>query len=346
MYAEIKVAEQTKYLYGPVASRRLGLSLGVDIVPFKVCTLDCVYCQLGETTEKTTERKEYVPAEVILGEVRDIVQKGLKADFITIGGSGEPTLNSKLGQIIDGIRKITDIPVAILTNGTLLCRQDVRADCAKADVVLPSLDAADRQAFEEVNCPHKDIVIENLISGLCEFRNEFAGQIWLEVFLIEGLNTGAGQIAKIKEAIECIQPDKVQLNTAVRPTARAGIKKVDLKKLQEIAEELGEKCEVVADFSPTRCSKHMSGRTQDVVDPILAGGMSPVGNMSKGGDPEKMETLLSMLKRRPCSLEEIHSSLGIGRVEALKYITHYQQQSIIDTFEKGGIIFFKAIRGK
>jgi len=340
------VAEQTKFLYGPVASRRLGLSLGVDIIPFKVCTLDCVYCQLGATTEKTTERREYVPAEVILAEISDMVKKGLKADFITIGGSGEPTLNSQLGQIIDGIRKITDIPVAILTNGTLLYRQDVRADCAKADVVLPSLDAGDGQAFEEVNCPHKDIVIETLISGLCDFRNEFSGQIWLEVFLIEGLNTNAGQIEKIKEAIERIQPDKVQLNTAVRPTTRAGIKKVDAKKLEEIAQELGEKCEVVADFSPARYSEPMSGHPQDVVYPTVAGGMSPVGNMSQGGDPEKMETLLSMLKRRPCSLEDIHSALGIGRIEALKYITHYQQNSIVDSFEKDGIIFFKAIRGK
>ncbi len=292
------------------------------------------------------ERKEYVPAEVILAEMREIVKKGLKADFITIGGSGEPTLNSRLGEIIEGIKSITGIPVAILTNGTLLYRQDVRSDCAKADVVLPSLDAGDKRAFEKVNCPHKDIVIETMISGLCDFRNEFTGQIWLEVFLIEGLNTDADQITKIKEAIERIQPDKVQLNTAVRPTTRAAIKKVDLKKLEEIAEELGERCEVIADFSPARCSEHMPGDTQDVVVATVAGGMSPVVNVSQVGNPEKMETLLSMLKRRPCSLEDIHSAMGIGRIEALKYITHYQQQSIVDSFETDGVIFFKAIQGK
>ncbi len=341
-----EVAEQNKYLYGPVASRRLGLSLGVDIIPFKVCTLDCVYCQLGGTTSKTMERKEYVLAEEVLGEIRDTVKKGLKADFITIGGSGEPTLNSGLGEIIDGIKSITDIPVAILTNGTLLYRQDVRAECAKADVVLPSLDAGDKRAFEDINCPHKDILIENLISGLCEFRDEFSGQIWLEVFLIEGLNTDAKQIAEIKEAIDRIHPDKVQLNTAVRPTTRADIKKVDANKLAEIAQELGEKCEVVADFSPARCSESMSGNTQDVVYPTVTSGMSPMGNMSQGGDPEKMQSLLSMLKRRPCSLEEIHSAMGIGRIEALKYITHYLQQSVVGSFEKDGTIFFKAIRGK
>jgi len=308
------VAEEKKYLYGPVPSRRLGRSLGVDIVPFKVCTLDCIYCQLGETTEKTLERKDYVPVKAVLAELKERLAQGVKADFITIGGSGEPTLNSRLGELIDGIKKITNIPVAILTNGTLLHRQDVRADCAKADVVLPSLDAGDRQAFEEINRPHKDISIENLISGLCIFRNEFAGQIWLEVFFVEGLNTGTEQIAKIKAAIERIRPDKIQLNSAVRPTAEPSVKRLDAGKLQVIAEELGEKCEVVADVSPAQL----------------------------GRDVEcKAENLLSMLKRRPCSLNDICSALAISRYEALKYITHFQQQGLIHSEEKNGIIFFR-----
>jgi wyosine [tRNA(Phe)-imidazoG37] synthetase (radical SAM superfamily) len=308
------VAEEKKHLYGPVPSRRLGLSLGVDIVPFKVCTLDCIYCQLGGTSEKTIERREHVPPEVILADLKDRLAQGLQADFITISGSGEPTLNSHLGKIIDGIKKITNIPVAILTNGTLLHRQDVRADCAKADVVLPSLDAGDEQTFQKIDRPHKDISIENLISGLCIFRNEFAGQIWLEVFFVEGLNTGTEQIAKIKAAIERIRPDKIQLNSAVRPTAEPGVKRLDAGKLQVIAEELGEKCEVVADASPAQL----------------------------GRDVEcKAENLLSMLKRRPCSLNDICSALAISRNEALKYITHFQQQGLIHSEEKNGIIFFR-----
>ena len=176
------MSEEQKYLYGPVPSRRLGLSLGVDIVPFKVCTLDCIYCQLGRTSEKTMERKDYVDVEAVLAELRAKLVEGLEADFITISGSGEPTLNAGLGQLIEGIKKITNIPVAVLTNGTLLTNQSVRADCARADVVMPSLDAGDDQTFRKVNRPHKDISIENLIAGLCAFRNEFAGQMWLEVF--------------------------------------------------------------------------------------------------------------------------------------------------------------------
>jgi wyosine [tRNA(Phe)-imidazoG37] synthetase (radical SAM superfamily) len=252
---------------------------------------------------------------VILAELKDRLAQGLQADFIAISGSGEPTLNSHLGEIIDGIKKITNIPVAILTNGTLLYRQDVRFDCAKADVVLPSLDAGDEQTFQKINRPHSGLSIGSLISGLCDFRNEFAGRIWLEVFFIEGLNTDTGQIAKIKAAIERIQPDRIQLNTAVRPTACPGIEKIDAKKLEAIAHELGKKCEVVADFLPHRCGKHIERRAEDV---------------------------LSVLKRRPSSLNDICSSLGIGGDEASEYITHLQQQALIDAEEKDGIVFYRA----
>jgi wyosine [tRNA(Phe)-imidazoG37] synthetase (radical SAM superfamily) len=313
------VAEEKKYLYGPVPSRRLGRSLGIDIVPFKVCSLDCVYCQLGKTTEKTLQRGDFLPVEAVLAELKDKLAAGLEADFLTIGGSGEPTLHSRLGALIDGIKKITDIPVAILTNGTLLYKQDVRADCAKADVVLPSLDAGDEQTYRKINRPHSGLSIEKLISGLCAFREEFAGQIWLEVFLIEGFNTDNHQIAKIKEAIDRIRPDKVQLNTAVRPTAEPGIKVLDAEKLQAIAGRLGENCEVIADFSPARHGGHIEGKAEDV---------------------------LSMLKRRPCSLSDISSALGLTQNEALKYITHFQQQGVIDSRQKDGVIFFSKRIGK
>lgn len=315
MSAGLKVVEQRKYLYGPVPSRRLGLSLGVDIVPFKVCTLDCIYCQLGKTTQKTLQRKEYVPTEAILTELTHRLAEGLEADFITISGSGEPTLNSHLGEIITGIKNLTKIPVAILTNGTLLYDKDVRADCAKADVVLPSLDAGDEQTFRKINRPHADISIEKLISGLSSFRDEFAGQIWLEVFLVEDVNTDTEAIAKISEAIKRIRPDKIHLNTAVRPTAEQNVRRVDIERLNAIAAQLGQACEVVADFTPQRCTEHMISKAQDV---------------------------LSVLKRRPCSLDDICSGLSISRNEALKYITHLRQQGLVHSEQKGDVTFFKA----
>lgn len=310
-----KTTQQSKYLYGPVPSRRLGLSLGVDIVPLKVCTLNCVYCQLGRTTQESVERRDFVAVDAVLAELKERLAQGLRADYITISGSGEPTLNARLGDLIDGIRAITDIPIAIITNGTLLYRQDVRADCAKADVVLPSLDAGDEQGFQRVNRPHKDISIEKLISGLCKFRQEFAGQLWLEVFLVEGLNTDAEQIAKIKAAIAVIRPDKVQLNTAVRPAAEPNVRSVDTEKLDAIAAGLGENCEVVADFSPGRHHQRL---------------------------PSTAESVLSMLKRRPCSLDDICAGLGIDRNDALKHIGHLQGQGRISSEQKDQATFFKA----
>ena len=309
-----KTSQQSKYLYGPVPSRRLGLSLGVDIVPLKICTLNCVYCQLGRTTQKSVERKDFVSIDAILAELKERLAQNLEADYITISGSGEPTLNCRLGELIDGIRAMTDIPIAIITNGTLLYRQDVCADCAKADVVLPSLDAGDEQGFQKVNRPHKDISIEKLISGLCKFRQEFAGQLWLEVFLIEGLNTDVEQIAKIKAAIALIRPDKVQLNTAVRPAAEPNVRSVDAEKLRAIAAGLGENCEVVADFPLGRHRRYL----QDTADSVL-----------------------SMLKRRPCSLDDICSGLGIHRNDALKYISYLQSQGLISSEKTGQATFFK-----
>ena len=314
--------KERKYLYGPVPSRRLGRSLGIDIVPVKICTLDCIYCQVGRTTNKTLERAPYVPAEPIIEELSQALSKNLEADYITLAGSGEPTLNSQLGIIIDKIKKITNIPVAIVTNGTLLYKADVRADCAKADVILPSLDAGDEETFRKINRPYPDISIEKLISGLCEFRKEYSGQIWLEVFLIESVNSSPEQIAKISTAIRKICPDKVQLNTAVRPTTEKNVRKLNAQKLQEIASQIGPDCEVIADFSKdiTSEKKHVHKE-----------------------DKKIEESLFSMLKRRPCSLNDICSSMNIHHNEAVKYIGELQQKGLIESENIDGTIYFKAL---
>jgi len=322
------VTDKKRYLYGPVPSRRLGRSYGIDIVPFKVCTLDCVYCQLGRTVEKSVERKDYVPIDAVLAELREALTERVDADFITIAGSGEPTLHAHLGRLIDGIKEITNTAIAVLTNGTLLHRADVRVDCAKAHVVMPSLDAGDEQTFEKINRPCRGISVDKVISGLCKFREAFTGQIWLEVFFVETINTGAGQIAALREAIERIKPDRVHLNTAVRPTADPHIKRLDAAKLQDIAAHLGPGCEVIADFSLGSGETAAPGRTPDPFAPHPAA-------------RTKAQALLSMLKRRPCSLNDICAGLGITHNEALKYISALQQRSIIYSEEKDGSVFFK-----
>ena len=259
--------KKRKYLYGPVPSRRLGRSYGIDIIPFKVCTLDCVYCQLGGTMTKTIERKNYVPVDSVLSELKEALSENVEADFITIAGSGEPTLHAHLGRLIDGIKDTTNTTVAVLTNGTLFYMPEVRADCAKADVVIPSLDAGDEQTFKKINRPYRNISAENAISGLSQFRHEFSGQIWLEVFVIEDFNTGDDQMSHIQKAIKRIQPDKIHLNTAVRPTAEPNIKRLSLERLQAIAKRLGPTCEVIADFSKILIDPTPSTESEDTISP-------------------------------------------------------------------------------
>jgi wyosine [tRNA(Phe)-imidazoG37] synthetase (radical SAM superfamily) len=312
--AGTKVADLSKYLYGPVPSRRLGLSLGVDIIPFKTCTLDCIYCQLGKTTCKTLQRKEYVPINDVLAELKTSLDASLHADYITISGSGEPTLHSGLGQLVEGIKKLTAIPVAVLTNGTLFYMPAVRADCTAADVILPSLDAGDQQTFNAINRPHPEVTFDRMIEGLCDLRREYPGRIWLEVFCIERFNTDSPQITKLAEAIKRIRPDKIHLNTAVRPTAEPGVQKVTAQKLDQIARRLGPNCEVIVDYLPSHC-----GKATDNIE----------------------QSLLSMLKRRPCSLKDIHNALGLHPNDAIKYLGKLEKQGIIRSENKQGHTFFR-----
>jgi wyosine [tRNA(Phe)-imidazoG37] synthetase (radical SAM superfamily) len=289
------------------------MSLGVDIVPPKICTLDCVYCQLGRTTKSSIEREDFVDIDAVLAEIKAKLDAGLKADFITLGGSGEPTLNSRLGDLIDGIRRLTKIPVAILTNGTLFYRPDVRAECAKADMVAPSLDAGDVATFEKVNRPNRDITLEKLVSGLEQFRKEYSGQIWLEVFLIAGVNTDAEQIDLIKGLIERMRPDKVHLNTAVRPPAEPDVRAVPREVLDRIARQIGGVCEVIGEAPAGLSDRHEIRAEADVV---------------------------SVLKRRPCTIEDICAGLGITRNEAVKHVAHLMEAGIVCSEQRGKVAYF------
>lgn len=302
-----------KYLFGPVPSRRLGRSLGVDLVPLKTCTQNCIYCQLGKDSPQVLERKEYAPVEAILEELRRKIDEGLEADFVTISGSGEPTLHSKLGEIVDAVHQMTGIPVAIITNGTLLSREEVRRDCAKADLVMPSLDAGSPEVFEKINKPHKDIDFEEFAEGLVQFRNEFKGQYWLEVFFCEGINTDDKSISDLKSWIDKIRPDRVQVNTSVRPVVHKEAAKVEAAKLHEIATRLGENAEVIADYSKE--AKALSER--------------PDSRM-----------ILETLRRRPCSLEDLCRGLGLHPLGAQKTLAELKNEGKIECTEKNGTLYY------
>ena len=221
-----------RYLFGPVASRRLGYSLGVDIIPHKVCTLDCLYCQLGPTTLKTIERKPYVEAGPVLAELDEMLAQKVQIDCITFSGSGEPTLNTCLGDIIAGIKRRCSIPVTVLTNGTLLHLPEVRAGLMQADIVCPSFDAATDAVFSRINRPHESLRVEQMIEGLAAFRREFSGRILLEVMIAHGINDSAGELEKLAQALQSFGADKIQINTVTRPGAEPGVEAADEGVLQ------------------------------------------------------------------------------------------------------------------
>ena len=301
------------HVFGPVPSRRLGRSLGVDLVPFKTCSYDCIYCQLGRTTLKTVERKEWVPLQSVLEEL----EKKLDArpDYITLGGSGEPTLFTPLDKLIDGIRAMTDVPIAVLTNGSLLDRPEVRQELAQADLVVPSLDAGNEETFRKVNRPHESIAFDRMLAGLVEFRRTYRGQCWLEVFLLGNYTTSERELADIRRCVELIRPDRVQLNTVSRPPAEDHAAAVSCEHLNAIAATFSPPAEVIAEFhtveDPTVC---LAGR----------------------------EEILRLLQRRPCSVDDIVGGLAIHRAEVIKSIEHLAADGFVEESRVGDRLYYKA----
>ncbi len=238
-----------KYIYGPVESRRLGLSLGVTLTPYKLCSFNCIYCQLGASAGTTEVRREYIPIQEIIGELRLWLQnnsgEAKNLGYITLSGSGEPTLNIKIGEFIREVKKITAVPVALITNASLMGDASVRRELLGADLIVPSLDAASSEIFTKIDRPKEGLGLEGIINGLIELRKEFKGKIWLEVMLVKGINDEPGHIRKLKDIIDRIKPDKIQLNSPVRTTAEADIRTPDRKTIEKIKEALGDKCEII-----------------------------------------------------------------------------------------------------
>jgi len=210
------------YVYGPVPSRRLGRSLGVSPIPPKTCSYTCVYCQLGRTNYLQVKRESFYPKEDILAEIIHLGQTAA-ADYVTFVGDGEPTLSTDLGWLIWQTKDALHLPVAVITNGSLLFRDDVRADLADADVVMPTLDAGNAKTFRAINRPHRGIDFDAMLHGLIDFRGEYPGQMWLEVMLVCGLNDSDEELAGIAECVDLIAPDRVYVVTPIRPPAETWV---------------------------------------------------------------------------------------------------------------------------
>ena len=304
-----------RHVFGPVPSRRLGRSLGVDLVPYKVCSLDCVYCQVGRTTDKTLDQRDFVPVDVLVDEVVALLRGCPRPDYITLAGSGEPTLYRDLGILIDRLHAATDVPVAVLTNGTLFWKPEVREACARADLVLPSLDAGDAETFERINRPADGLTFDRLMAGLIAFRKAFDGEIWLEVFLVRGLNDAPEQIERIADQAARIRPDRIQLNTAVRPTADPEVAALDAAALESVAERFTPRAEVIADFKP---------------------------KSAEGGLSVKPEELLDMIRRRPVTADDIAEGKGLSKQEVAEHLRALLDRGMIVHEPRGDRVFYRA----
>jgi wyosine [tRNA(Phe)-imidazoG37] synthetase (radical SAM superfamily) len=308
-----------KHIFGPVPSRRLGLSLGVDPVPFKTCSYDCIYCQLGRTTYKTVVRKEYVPLADILTDLDRRLETCSAPDYFTLSGSGEPTLFARLGELIRQIKQRVQAPVAVLTNGSLLWDPGVRASLQDADLVIPSLDAGDESLFRCVNRPHPSISFKKLVGGLIEFRRDFTGPIWLEVFLLGGVTAIESEVAKIASIVKEINPDRVHLNTVARPPAEEFAYPVSRKQLEQFAGVFGEHAEVVADYPDYDTEFPTSALVSE-------------------------EDILNLLRRRPCSLKEVAAGLNAHPCELAKQMDYLLKKQIITFKARGDSIFYALSR--
>jgi len=286
--------------------------LGVDLTPYKTCCFDCVFCQLGRTTHKTVERREYVPIDDVLSELDRWLVGGGRADVITLSGSGEPTLHSGFGEVLDFIRTHTAVPSVVLTNGALLHLPEVRAAASRADVVKTSLSAWDQHSFEWVNRPHVQLWFEQVLEGQKTFRTEFSGKLYLEVFAVGGMNAMASSMGKIADLAEEISPDRIQLNTAVRPPAEDFVEAVSPKRLAALCPLFRPPAQVIAEFD-----EKIDGKIQ-----------------------LNTEALMSMLRRRPCTSEQIAKGFGMHVNEVSKYLGSLLRTGRIRAIRKNGSVYY------
>jgi len=309
-----------KHLFGPVPSRRLGMSLGINLIPKKVCSLNCVYCEVGKTTKLTLDRMEYVKFEKVITELKQFMSSNPKIDYITFSGSGEPTLNNRIGDVLNFIKKeYPKIKTAVLTNGTLLYDKNLRTELLDADVILPLLDAASQDVFEKIDRPNLELNIETYIQGLVDLRKEYSGQIWLEILLLKGYNDSKEELKLLKETILKIQPDSIQLNTLDRPGTIHDLIPLTKEEMQRIINFWGlPNVEIIAAV-PER--KEIKSYRKDAETAILG-----------------------TITRRPCTVDDLVKILGLYTNEINKYLDVLEAEGEIESIWQDKGVFYQVVQ--
>ncbi len=282
-----------KYIFGPVPSRRLGLSLGVDLVPYKTCSLDCIYCECGATTNLTIERKEYVPINDVISELNAELKSNPNINFVTFSGSGEPTLHSKINKIISFIKiNYPNLKICLLTNSTLLSDKQLCKEISDIDLIIPSLDSVDLCEFRKINKPELSINIDDMIDGICYFKSISKAEIWLEILVMPNINDTVESFEKLRAPLLKIKPNKVQLNTLDRPGCFDNLKPVSKKQLENLGNVISDivTVEIVAKFAYKNKEKSVKIDDNNIEDKVL-----------------------EFISRRPCTLDDILYSLNINK---------------------------------
>ena len=273
-----------KYVYGPVPSRRLGRSLGVNPIPAKTCNYSCVYCQLGRTHELTNRRERFYPPQDIAAEIREAVQlHGRELDYVTFVGEGEPTLCVDIGHLISETRNLCDVPIAVITNGSLLSMREVRAELSQSDVVMPSLDAGQGPTFRRINRPHGRIDLDAVVEGMSRFRDNFAGQLWVEVMLVRGVNDTQEELASIRSALDRVRPDRVFVNVPVRPPAESWVR------------------------APEETAVSLA---HSILEDAVVIDAPESGTFSTGGFDDPVEAVVMIVRRHPMRRDQIAQTLN------------------------------------
>ena len=300
-------------VFGPIPSRRLGLSLGVDLVPFKTCSMDCIYCECGKTTDLTTVRKEYFPTARALEQIDAVLNRHPHIDYITFSGTGEPTLHSGIGTIVAGIKEMhPEVKVCLLTNASLLTDPEVRKECAPVDLIIPSLDGSDEEEFEKINRPAPGLTLRAIAAGIAEFRKSSPAQMWLELFIAKGINDSDESAERFLELVRMIRPDKVQLNTLDRPGTEHNVGIPSRERLESMAR-------ILSAASPVEC---------------VGGRAGNAGEKQSDSIGDCNDRIVATCASRPCTAEDLARSLGFRLSELETHLRRMEKAGLI-TREEG-----------